>query len=246
MLFQDLKKLYFLLFDTLLALVISQLLIGPALAGDFLLLLGFTFRIGADSVVGLLVDAFQVVSCDTRFDKLTELTFVGVLALILQQSHVVGNVLSEDAVTVGFSAVLLGFGVVSEEAGLAVGDVDSTIGNTLHNGEDLGTSAGTRKSDVEDGHEGVGVVTFNLGVVVLSVDLVDSLVEPIKLEGLQVTAGEQKSCGIGSGVVGETNLDAVTRELVGIGRGNNNITNNAGVGDLKPPYKTERYSTNLT
>ena len=47
------------------------------------------------------------------------MSLVTLLVLLLHFLHVVGNVLSEDTVTVGLGIVLLGFTIVTNESGLA-------------------------------------------------------------------------------------------------------------------------------
>lgn len=114
-----------------------------------------------------------------------------------------------------------------------MGNVDSTISNTLHDGEDLGASGGAGQSDVQNSLEGVWVLSLLLDVVVFTVDLFGSLVDGVELDILQVTAGQQQTGGVGGGVVGQTNLDAITRKLMSVSGSDDNITSDSGVSDLK-------------
>ena len=60
----------------------------------------------------------------------------------------------------------------------------------------------------------------------------DASVALVQLQGLQQTAGEQKAGRVGSGVVGEAELDPVAGELVGVGCSHDHITLDLRVGDL--------------
>lgn len=100
-----------------LAFLQSLLLGSPSLLLHLLFLLGFGIWVGADGVMGLLVDSFQRFGGDSGGDEFRELAFVGVFIIILELFHVVSDVLSEDAVTVSLGVVLLGFWVVTVEAG---------------------------------------------------------------------------------------------------------------------------------
>ena len=60
----------------------------------------------------------------------------------------------------------------------------------------------------------------------------DTSVALVQLQGLQQTTGEQKASRVGSGVVGEAELDPVAGELVGVGGSHDHITLDLRVGDL--------------
>ena len=70
--------------------------------------------------MGLGVHALEAVSSDAGLDEARELTLEGILVLLLQGLHVVGNVLSEDVLTVDFSIEFLGLTIETWES-LAAG-----------------------------------------------------------------------------------------------------------------------------
>lgn len=95
-------------------------------------------------------------------------------------------------------------------------NVDTTISDTLHDGEDLSASASTSQTNIENGSEWI-LFAFRLNVVVLTIDFVGTLVEFVQIQLLQVTASQQQSSAIGSSVVGQTNLDSIAWQFMGVG-----------------------------
>lgn len=113
-------------------------------------------------------------------------------------------------------------------------NVDTAIGDALHDCEDLGTGGGTSQTDVENGGEGIGVVALqSLHIVVLAVDLIGTFVELVQVELLEVTTSQQQSGAIGGRVVGKTDLDAVAWQFVSVGRVDDDVTTDTSIGDLK-------------
>jgi len=220
--------------DTRLAFLQSQLLRVPALLLSlFLLFLGRRIRIAADSRMSVLVDALQRLRRDAMLNELREVTLVTFLVFLLQSLHVLGNVLSEDAIAMSLSIVLLGRGIVAEETSLTVWNVDSAISSTLHHSEHLGTSACASEPNIQDCLEGIRIVTLTLDVVVLAINFLSALVQLVKVELLQMTTSEQQSGTVGSSIVGEPDLHAIARQLMSIRRVHNHVSVDTRVGDLR-------------
>ena len=59
------------------------------------------------------------------------------LVLLLQRLHVLGNVETEDVLSVHVGVQLLALGVVAGEPLLRVGDVQSSVNSALQSSEDL-------------------------------------------------------------------------------------------------------------
>lgn len=127
---------------------------------------------------------------------------------------------------------LLGLGVVAGEATLRVGDEDSSIGSSLHGTEDTGTSRGAVESNIKEGLEGAGSLVVGLGELKSSVGLGLSLVGVGEAELGEGTAGDEESGSVGGGPVGETVVDAVAGELVGVGGGKNEVALELGGDNL--------------
>lgn len=116
-----------------------------------------------------------------------------------------------------------------------MGDQKTTIGGTLHGTENTGTGGGAVKTNVEVGLEGAAHLAVNfssLGELELAVNLLNTLESLIKLQLGKSAASQEKTSGISSSPVGKTVLDAVEGKLVGIGSGEDLVTNNLGGDDL--------------
>jgi len=139
------------------------------------------------------------------------------------------------------SVVLLGITVVSREALLGMGNINSTIGGTLKAAEDTASSGGGLASNIEEGAEGalvfidlVDVVSLlsDLGLHNGSINLFISLVDIIESNLLEKTTGDKKSGAVGSSVVLKSDLESVTGELETGGRGKNAVTVDETVNNL--------------
>jgi len=122
--------------------------------------------------------------------------------------------------------------VVTDKAALAVGDDDATVKSTLHGAKDTGTGAGADKTDIEKSAEGTALVELLEAVEGGASGLSDTGIELVDVDLLGSTTGNKKAGGIGSSVVGETELDAIAGELVGVGSDKDVIAVDAGVDDL--------------
>lgn len=117
--------------------------------------------------------------------------------LLLELSHVVGNMATEDVAAEGLSNQLLTLIVISDETVDGVGDVQSTIEGSLEGTEDLASGAGSSQTNIQETLEGTAVTIDGGDQVVLSVNVFVSLVLGVELELLQHTAGNQQTSGVG-------------------------------------------------
>jgi len=202
----------------------------PSLLVDGLLDLSLGSGVSSDGSVGLGVHLLDVLGVDAGLDESRELSLESFLVLLLELLHVVTNVATEDVVFVDLS-VELAVGESGESLG-AVGDVETSISGTLEDTEDSGTSGGSGQTSVQVASEGSLLAGVSLLVELVSVDLDLAFVHGVKTELLEDSSADQETDGVGSGVVGQTDGDAVSWEFVGIGGGDDDVSLEPGVGDL--------------
>ena len=189
----------------------------------------------ADGLVGISVDLLEVTSVDLVLNVLDELGLVALLILIGKVLHVLGDVATDDVVLEGLGIEGLLLNVVTGETAVGVGDEDTTVGSTLHGGEHTVTGGSANETDIKEGLEGAALTVLSLdglGEGVLTSGLLNTLELLVKVELLQDTAGEEKTGGVGGGPVGQTLVNAVLGELVGVGSGEDLVTGDLGVDDL--------------
>jgi len=206
---------------------------------------------GADGGVDLLVKGLELESAECLL-PLGEL-LVESLGVVGLEVIVVGlDVATEDVAGVllgverglgflgldGLSALVgdkLGLGdVEAGESLLLVGDVESTVGGTLHGTEDTVTGGGADETDIEVGLEGaliLGDLTVHHGVEG-AVNLGVSLVKVGETLVGEKSTGAQETSAVGGGVVGETSFETEALELSGVGGGDDAISLDADVDDL--------------
>ena len=183
-----------------------------------------------DGGVGLGVDTLQIVGADASLDVLAEVGLELVLIFLLHGSHVVSDVATDNVLTEDIG-VQLTLGETDETLG-GVRNIQTTISSSLQRSKDLGTGGGAGKTDIKESLEGTTGVVLTLNVVLLTVDLLSTRVQLVEAEVLEVTAGQQQTGAVGSGVVVQTDGDTVTGELVGVGRADNTVTRELSVGQL--------------
>jgi hypothetical protein len=225
-----------LLSDTVLSLLEVAGLRLEFLQG-FLLGLGqtrllFGGGIGTDLFVGLGVQVLKGIRLNSGLDIASELLLVGLFVFLLEVLHVVSNVDTVDVVTDELSIGLLGLLVVARESGLGVGNGHATIDGTLQGTKDTGASGGSAETHIQVGLEGTGTLFSGLDFVVVSVNLFGTFVSLIQTHLFQDTTGTQQTSGISSRPVGQSKLDAVFGELVGVGSSQAHVTLDLGVHDL--------------
>ena len=182
--------------------------------------------------MGLLVDLGDLGGLDAVLDVLAEKGLVLLGLVSLEGLLVLGDVLTENTLLKDFGVELLGLSVVAGEPLLAVGDQETTIDGTLEGGEDLGTSGGAVETDIKVGSEGAGGISNLLNIENLAINGLVASIVGVQLELLEETAGAKETHGVGGGVVGQTGLDAVLRELVGVGGGEDVVTVKLGSHNL--------------
>lgn len=214
------------------ALVVGELLVGPALVLDSASGLGLVDGVGTDEGMSLLVDLGQALGGEAGLDEAGELLLVSLLVLVLEELHVLGDVLTEDALAEDLSVELTGLDVEAGQALLGVGDGNTTIDGTLHDTEDTSTGGGAGKTGIKVGAEGAGLTVDLLDVVDLAIDLGGTLVDGGEVELGEQAAGSQQTDGVGGGVVGQADSDAEVLELMSVGRRDDVVTLDLGVDEL--------------
>jgi hypothetical protein len=126
---------------------------------------------------------------------------------------------SEDVLAEDFSIKSLLFLIEAGETLLSVRNVDTTIDGSLEGTEDLSTGGGATKTSVEEGLEGTRTL-FHVKLGVLQV------------QNSQSTAGAEETSAVSSSPVGQTDLNTISGELMGVGRGQDHITLDLGVDEL--------------
>ena len=132
----------------------------------------------------LILSCTHVVSSDAVLDELAELFLVGVLVVVLQNLHVVADVLAEDVVAVHLGAEVAAFVVVAREALGAVRDLEPAVDGALERAEHLGAGGGARQAHVEVAAEGAAFL-LRLHQVLVTVHLHLALVQAVHAELLQ-------------------------------------------------------------
>ena len=185
--------------------------------------------------MSLSVELLNVTGLDFVLEVLVELALVAFLVVVGKSLHVLSNVATEDVVAESLGVELLGLDVVTGKAALGVGDEDTTVGGTLHGGEDTGTSGGAVKTNIKESLEGAAGTVIGLSGLsqsVLALRLLNTGELIGKAELGQGAAGEEETGGIGSSPVGKAVLDAIALQLVGVGRGEDLVTIEVGGDDL--------------
>lgn len=127
---------------------------------------------------------------------------------------------------------LLRLDIESREPAFGVRDKDPAVRRTLHRTKHTRTSGRPLKADIEHGFERTAFVLVVPGNLVFAVGFGDALEGLAEAELGERAAGEEEAGGVGSGPVGETVLDAVAGELVGVGSGEDLVAGDFGGDDL--------------
>merc|ERR1711977_368534 len=126
----------------------TVLLALGTLGGGWLVLLGWDVLRGlTDLLVNFEVGVLEVVSVNAGLDVGGELLLVLLWLLLLHALHVLGNVATENALTVGLGVVGRLIRIVTVELLLVVRDLKTAIEGTLHGRENLGAKSGALKAD---------------------------------------------------------------------------------------------------
>ena len=232
-----------LLRNILLALLVCQLLRLVLLRLGLPLLLGLLLTLTlnllewvlTDLLVGLLVKLLEGIRLHVLVNVALELGLVALLIIVGKSLHVLSNVATKDVLAEGLSVELLGLDVVTREALLGVRNVETTVRSTLHGTEDTGTSGCADETNIEETLEWPALFTIligSLGELELSISFLNTLESLVDTELLENTASDEKTSAVCGGPVGKAVGDTVSLELVGVGAGNDLVTDNFGGDDL--------------
>jgi len=201
------------------------------LAGLGVLLLGVAW-VGSDGVVALFVHGFESFAIDSGLDVLRELLGVGLLVVLLQLLHVLGDVTTEDVFAVGLGVEVVLLVVVAWESLGGVWDVEATVDGALESTEHLVAGGGSGETGVQEASEWAWTVVAWLHVVLVTIDLLLALVKLVELHLLQQSSSEQETGAVVGSVVLEANRDAEFGQLMGVSGADDNITAHSRVDDL--------------
>lgn len=185
-----------------------------------------------DLLVSVGVDVLNGISLNIVVNVRLEDLLVSLLVIVLELLHVLGNVASDNVLSENLSVELLGLNVETRESLGRVRDVQTTVRSTLHDSEHLSTSGGSGETNVKEHLERSGTVLNGLGELELSRLLVVTSVSVSQAELGEHTSGNQQTDSVSSGPVGETVLDSVTGQLVGVSGSHDNISSDLGVDNL--------------
>lgn len=163
-----------------------------------------------------------------------ELVFFGVA--FLHFVHVVVDMNTEDSVSVHFGVVgfvLVGILGESGETLGVVGDVQTSVNGTFQSTENTVTGGGGDQTDVQ--HSLEGLLTVHVVVVhgvVFTVNFLLAFILLVQLVFLEESAGAEETSGVAGGVVGQTSVDAVLLELIGLSLSHNLVTFEGSIDDL--------------
>jgi hypothetical protein len=237
------RKSLDLLLDLLVALSLGELALAELLALGFPLILGLlgTLRLDllervlADLLVGLLVKLLKTVGLNLLIDVARELGLVTLLIIIGEGLHVFSDVAGEDVLAEGLGIELLGLDVVTGETLLGVGNVEATVGGTLHGTKDAGTSGSADKTDVEVALEWAALLTVNLSGLSLgelAIGLFNTSEGLVEAKLDESATGDKKTYAVGGSPVGKTVGNIVGLELVGVGGDEDLVASDLGGDDL--------------
>merc|ERR1712025_165362 len=189
-------------------------------------------RVGSDGLVSLLVHGLEALAVDASLHVLRELLAVGLLVVLLQLLHVLGNVTTEDVFAVGLGVKVVLLVVVTRESLGGVGNVQTAVDGALERAEHLVTSGSPGQTGVQEASEWSGALVLWLHVVLVTVDLFLALVGLVELELGQQSSGEEEAGAVVSGVVLESDGDAELGQLVGVGGADHDVAGHSGVDNL--------------
>jgi len=151
-----------------------------------------------------------------------------------ERLHEVRDVTAEDDFAQKFGIEFLGILVKTEEAFLTVRNVQTSIQSSFESTEDSRSSGSSCKSDVEKGQERTRTLIQRLDGVVTAkiVRFGVSLIFGVKSDLLQVSSSQEKSCGIGSSIIGQSDRDSKSRKLMSVSSSHDNISSDLSISDL--------------
>jgi len=237
---------------SLLGVLLDELRSSLNLSTGNLTLLGGRLPCWVSSDLGVsgLVDLIEASSLEELL-PLAEL-FAELSGLLgLEQVVVLLDVDTKDVLQVLFGAVIwlrllllfdsatllaanVSLGLLPAEAGeslFVMGHVDATVTGTLHGTEDSVTGGGADETNIEVCLEGASVTALRLNVVHSAISSGDSSESGVDGLHLEKSTGEEEASGVGGSIVGQTSLDSVAGELLGVGGADGHISLQGGVVD---------------
>ena len=183
----------------------------------------------------------EVISSNSSLNILGEVLLVVLVIIFLHLRHVVSDVFTHDASLVNRGIVGLGVAGVSGEALVVVGDIKSSIGGTLEGSEHTGSSRSVLNTNIQKSAERAALLIdlinevralSDLGGHNLTSGLLNTRVDLIHAQLLQQTTSNKKTSAVSSGVVLETDAEAISGELLGAGSGKDLVTIDLSIDDL--------------
>jgi len=233
LLFEGVEEAGLLLSDSVLSRGQAHLGSVPSLllTGLGVLLLGVNW-IGSNGFMALFVHGLKSLAVDASLHVLRELLGVGLLVVLLQLLHVLGNVATEDVFAVGLGVEVVLFVVVAWESLGGVWDVEATVDGTFEGTEHLVAGGGSSETGIQEASEWAWTVVAWLNVVLVAIDLLLALVELVQLHLGQQSSSKEKTGAVVGGVVLEADRDAKLGQLVGVSGADDNITAHSRVHNL--------------
>merc|ERR1712055_350456 len=128
-----------------------------------------------------------------------------------------------------FSVELSRFVVVAGETLHTVWDIQSAISRALEGTEDPCPCSGACEPHIQVASERAGLSVLTLYVVLITINLVIAGVDLVQFQALQQTARQQEARAVRSRVIGQPDLDTVSRELMSVSSANDGISLDFGV-----------------
>lgn len=192
--------------------------------------------VGSDSGVHFLVELLEFHALESLF-PLRELLVEFLGRFFLELVVVCLNVATEDVLSVLFGVEgLLGFLLVDDlttlvgddlslgdvragESLLLVGDVETTIGSTLHGSEDTVSSGGADETNIEVSLEWASLLHVVTDGVVRTVNLLVALVHVSETLVSQESTGAEETSAVSGSVVGVASFESVSLKLSRVSSG---------------------------
>lgn len=198
------------------------------LAAGFLL----CSRISTDCLVNLGVQVLHLLGLHTVLQVLSKVSLILLRIFFHHLFHIFSNMSTKDVLAEHFSIKLFGISVVSHKTLFVVRDVKTSVERALQSGEDLGSGGGSLQAGIEDAHEGTGSFVLSFDVVVFADVFGVALVGLVQAILLEDAPRDEETGAVRGGVVAQADLEAVARELVGVGGSDDDITGDGCIGDL--------------
>merc|ERR1712088_5043 len=115
------------------------------------------------------------------FDEARELTFVGIIIIILQHGHVIRDMFAKDMISMNLSIEFASLVVITREPLCTVRYFKTTISCSFECTKDTCTSGGTHQTDIQETMESTRLIIFRFNHVLITIHLCLSLVYFVQL-----------------------------------------------------------------